>query len=76
MSKLDSTKEILNTLRTGFGITIAVILTLTAGLINIHYKDNIDIIFFIGIFLDLIFISILPILIRYIVKYTKVIEEL
>jgi len=50
MSKLDSTKELLNTLRATFGIIVAIILTITAGLISMYYKENIDILFYVGVF--------------------------
>jgi len=76
MSKLDSKKELLNTLRTSFGIVVAIILTLTAGLINMYYKSNIDILFYLGIVLDIIFLLILPLIMKYIVKSIKEIEEL
>lgn len=76
MSKLDSKKELLNTLRTSFGIVIAIILTLTAGLINMYYKTNIDILFYIGILLDIILLISLPIIMKSIVKNIKEIEEL
>jgi len=76
MSQLDSKKELLNSLRTGFGIVVAVIITISAGMINMYYKENIDIIFYIGGFLDIILVSILPILLKYIIKNIKEIEDL
>ncbi len=41
-----------------------------------YYKDNIDLIFVIGIFLDIIFICILPFIIKYIIKLINDIKEL
>ena len=76
MSQLDSKKELLNTLRASFGIAIAIILTLTAGLINMYYKSNVDNLFYIGVILDIIAVSILPVIIKFIVKNIKEIEEL
>jgi len=76
MSQLDSKKELLNSLRTGFGIVVAVIITISAGMINMYYKENIDIIFYLGGFLVIILVSILPILLKYIIKNIKEIEDL
>ncbi len=76
MSKLDSKKEQLNTLRTIFGIIVAIILTMSAGLINMYYKSNIDILFYMGIFFDIILLISLPIIAKYMVKIIKEIEEL
>ena len=76
MSKLDSKKELLNTLRTSFGVIIALILTVTAGLINLYYKGNVDFLFYIGIIFDIMLVFILPIIVRYIVTNIKEIEEL
>ena len=76
MSKLDSKKELLNTLRAGFGIIVAIILTISAGLINLYYKETIDIIFYIGAIFVIILVFSLPILVKYIVKNIKEIGEL
>jgi len=76
VSKLDSKKELLNTLRTSFGVIIALILTVTAGLINLYYKGNVDFLFYIGIIFDIMLVFILPIIVRYIVTNIKEIEEL
>lgn len=76
MSKLDSKKELLNTLRAGFGIIVAIILTLSAGLINLYYKGNIDILFYIGALLVIILVLSLPIIVKYIVKNIKEIGDL
>jgi len=76
MSKLDKTKEILNTLRASFGIAVALIVTITTGLINIYNKGNIDTLFYIGAILDIIFLLSLPIIIKHIIKNMKSIEEL
>jgi len=76
MGKLDEKKELLNTLRSAFGIIVAIILTLSAGLINLYYKGNVDILFYIGALLDIIFVLSLPILVKYIVKNIKEIGDL
>jgi len=76
MSQLDSKKELLNSLRTGFGIVVAVIITISAGIINMYYKENTDIIFYLGGFLVIILVCILPILLKYIIKNIKEIEDL
>lgn len=76
MSKLDSKKELLNTLRASFGIIVAIILTMSAGLINLYYKDNIDVLFYIGSLFVIILVLTLPIIVKYIVKNIKDIEDL
>ncbi|MEA1893008.1 MAG: hypothetical protein U9N33_09880 [Campylobacterota bacterium] len=76
MSRLDSKKELLNTLRASFGIIIAIILTISAGLINLYYEDNIDILFYIGAIFVIMLILSLPIIIKYIIKNIKEIEDL
>ena len=76
MGKIDEKKELLNTLRAGFGIIVAIILTVTAGLINLYYKGNIDFLFYVGVLFDMILLLILPIIIRYIVKNIKEIGDI
>lgn len=76
MSILDSKKELLNTLRAGFGIIVAIVLTISAGLINLYYKDNIDILFYIGSLFVIILALSLLIIVRYIVKNIKDIGDL
>jgi cobalamin biosynthesis protein CobD/CbiB len=76
MSKLDSKKELLNTLRAAFGIIVAIILTISAGLINLYYKDNIDILFYIGSLFVIIFAFSLLVIVKYIVKHIKEIGDL
>ena len=76
MSKLDKKKEMLTTLRSMIGFFIAIILTITAGLIGMYYKDRFDILFFIGAGLDIIFVMMLPILATILLKNLDEIEEL
>jgi len=76
MSKLDKTKETINTLRASFGILVAVVLTLTAGLVNLYYKDNIDNLFYIGALFDIIIVIILIFIARMVIKNIEIIEEL
>ncbi|MFA5234709.1 MAG: hypothetical protein WC390_09935 [Sulfurimonas sp.] len=76
MSILDSKKELLNTLRAGFGIIVAIVLTISAGLINLYYKDNIDILFYIGSLFVIILAFSLLIIVKYIVKNIKDIGDL
>ena len=76
MSILDSKKELLNTLRSAFGIIVAIILTISAGLINLYYKGNVDILFYIGALLVIMLVLSLPIIVKYIVKNIKEIGDL
>jgi len=76
MSKQESTKEILTTLRTVFGIIIAVVLTITAGLIKQYNADQIDNLFIAGIFIDIALILALPVIVHYIIKNIKLLEEM
>jgi len=76
MAKIDEIKELLNTLRAVFGIIVAVILTITAGLIKMYYNDKIDILFYIGSIFDIILVLSLPIIAKYIVKKIKELREL
>ena len=66
----------LNTLRAGFGIVVAIILTITAGLINFYYKGNIDILFYVGAIFDIVLVLVLPVIVKYMVKNIKEIEDL
>ena len=74
MNKQESTKEILTTLRTVFGIIIAVVLTITAGLIKQYNADQIDNLFIAGIFIDIALILALPVIVHYIIKNIKLLE--
>ena len=76
MSKLDKKKELLTTLRATIGFLLAIILTLTAGLIKMYYEASFDILFYVGICFDIIFVLNLPIVIKYLVKNINEIEEL
>ena len=76
MAKIDKIKEKLSTLRAGFGLIVAVILTLTAGVINLYYNDNIDILFYIGATIDILLIISLPFLLKMIIKNINYLEEL
>ena len=71
-----SQKEILTTLRTVLGIMIAVILTITAGLIKQYNADRIDNLFFAGGFIDFVLVLSLPVIVHYIIKNIKLLEEL
>ena len=76
MAKIDEVKEMLNTLRAVFGIIVAVILTITAGLIKMYYSQNIDILFYIGAILDICLVFSLPVIAKFIVKKIKELREL
>ena len=76
MSKLDKKKEILTVLRTTFGFLIAIILTITSGLISMYYESRFDILFYIGVCFDILLVINIPIVVKYIVKNIKEIEEL
>ena len=76
MSQLDRTKELLTTLRAAFGIIIAIILTVTAGLIKMYYNGHTDVLFYLGASFDIIFVLSLLIILKYIVKSIKEIGEL
>jgi hypothetical protein len=73
---LDLFKEILNTLRTILTINIAVILTITASLIKMYYQNNIDFLFYFGIFLDIVIFIIIILIIKSIMINIKKIKEL
>ena len=45
MAKIDEVKELLTTLRAVFGIIVAVVLTISAGLIKMYYNSAIYIIY-------------------------------
>jgi len=57
-------------------LLVAVILTITAGLIKIYYSGNIDILFYIGSFFDILLVMCLPIIAKYVVKKIKELREL
>ena len=76
MAKIDEVKELLNTLRAVFGVIVAVILTLTAGLIKMYYGGQVDAIFYVGSFFDFILIGSLPVIAKFIVKNIKKIKDL
>lgn len=76
MHTLESKKELLSVLRAAFGISIAIILTLTSGLIKMYYEVNIDPLFYVGIFFDIMLVLGLPIIITFLVKYINEIGEL
>ncbi len=71
MSKLDKLKEIINTLRGFFVVTMALIVTVSSGLI-----ERFDAIFFIGVLLDLFLILLIILFVRRIVKRTRELEDL
>jgi len=76
IAKIDEIKELLNTLRTVFGMIVAVVLTITAGLIKMYYSNQIDILFYIGSIFDLLLVFCLPIIAKYIVKNIKKLKDL
>ncbi len=76
MSKSEKIKEFIGLLKSAFGVTIAIILTLTAGLINLYYKNTFDILFYLGFILDLIFLISLPLLLKAIIKKINELEGL
>jgi len=76
MAKIDEVKELLNTLRAVFGIIVAVILTITAGLIKMYYSNQIDILFYIGSMFNILLVFCLPIIAKYIAKNIKKLKDL
>ena len=76
MAKIDEVKELLSTLRAVFGVIVAVILTLTAGLIKMYYNDRIDILFYMGSLLNIVLITALPIIAKIIAKNIKKLRDL
>ena len=76
MSQLDKLKEIINTLRGFFAVIIALIVTVTSGLISRYDNKNIDGIFYMGVILDLFMMGMLVFIIRRIVKRTQEMEDL
>lgn len=75
MSKLDRKKELLTTLRAGFGIIVAIILTISAGLIKIYYANSVDMIFYIGALFDLVLVLALFVIVKYLIKNIQEIED-
>jgi len=76
MAKIDEIKELLNTLRAVFGIIVAVILTIAAGLIKMYYSNQIDILFYIGAMFNVLLVLCLPVITRYIAKNIKKLKDL
>ena len=76
MAKIDEVKELLNTLRAVFGIIVAVVLTITAGLIKMYYANQIDALFYVGALFDVLFIASLPIIAKIIAKNIKKLKDL
>ena len=76
MAKIDEVKELLNTLRAVFGIIVAVVLTITAGLIKMYYGDQIDVLFYVGALFDVLLIVSLPIIAKIIAKNIKKLKDL
>jgi uncharacterized membrane protein YhdT len=76
MGKIDEVKEILNTLRVAFSITIGFIALVMGALVNNYRTGHIDIFFWLGL-AALFFLTVLLIfIIHFIVKKTKEIKEL
>jgi len=76
MAKLDEIKEILNTLRLFFSISIGLVVILTGSLINKEQVDNIDIYFWIGSAIDFVIMIGIVFIIKSIKKNTKAIKDL
>jgi len=76
MAKIDEVKELLTTLRAVFGIIVAVVLTISAGLIKMYYNNQIDILFYLGAFFDILLVLCLPIIANYIAKNIKNLKDL
>ncbi len=76
MGKLDEVKEILNTLRVAFSITVGFIALLSGALVNNIRKDQIDLFFWTGIGILILLSIFLVIIIHFIVKKTKEIKDL
>ena len=76
MAKIDEVKELLNTLRAVFGIIVAVVLTITAGLIKMYYGNQIDALFYVGALFDILLIASLPIIAKIIAKNIKKLKDL
>ena len=76
MAKIDEVKELLNSLRAMFGIIVAVILTITAGLIKMYYNNQIDILFYIGAFFDILLVLGLVFIAKIVIKNIQKIKDL
>lgn len=76
MSKKERLKEIINTLRGVFAITMALIVTVTSGLISRSDQKLIDVYFFLGVLLDILLILSTVIIFRRIIKRTNELEDL
>lgn len=76
MSKLDKLKEIINTLRGFFVVTMALIVTVTSGLIDRFDEQRVDAIFTVGVILDLFLILLIILFVNRIVKRTRELEDL
>jgi len=76
MAKIDEIKEILNTLRLFFSISVGLIVVITGSLIRKEDLNDIDLYFWIGSFIDLLLMIGLVFIIRAIKRNTKLIKDL
>ena len=76
MAKIDEVKEILNTLRLFFSISIGLVVVLTGSLISKEKANDVDLYFWIGSGIDFILIIGLIFVVKAIKSNTKIIKDL
>jgi len=76
MAKIDEVKEILNTLRLFFSISVGLVVVLTGSLIKKEEIQDIDLYFWMGSIIDFLLMLGLIFIVRAIKKNTKLIKDL
>lgn len=76
MARIDEIKEILNTLRLALSLIVGLMVILTGAIITKEQNNMIDIYFWAGIVLDLVFIVTFIRIVNAIKKYTEEIKDL
>ena len=76
MAKIDRIKEELNTLRLFLSIMIALMVAVGTGLVKSYRLELFDLIFYLGVGVEMILVILSVIIVTKIRKKTKEIEEL
>ena len=76
MSKLDEVKEILNTLRVAMSLSFGMLVVVVTGIIKRFDNNDIDSIFWLGVFFTVFILLTIFLLVNKISKKTKEIKEL
>ena len=75
-SKLDEVKEILNTLRVAMSLTFGMLIIVVGGIIKRFDNNNVDSIFWLGVFFTVFLLTIIFLLVIKISQRTKEIKGL